>query len=95
MTDAGSSGASAGTSSVHHKLDAGRTPFHPHGCAQTVEDVLLAPIGAKGWKRVLPNATAAPQPDEPIVVEVNMGPGFYTIYARFANGATSMFKVPL
>lgn len=60
-----------------------------------MEDVLLTPIGAKGWKRVLPDMTAVPHPDEPFAVEVYMGPGFYTIRDRFANGAASMFKVLL
>lgn len=97
ITVADASGPTAGATScsVRHKMDAGRTPFHSRSRAQCIEDVGLALISAKGWKCMLPMATALPQLDEPLSLDVNLGLDGYMICARFANGAINTFKVPL
>lgn len=66
MADVDGSMAGVASCSVGHKMDAGRMPFHPRGRAQCIQDIHLAPIDAKGWKRVLPTATALPQQEEPL-----------------------------
>lgn len=95
MADATSSAAGGGSCSVRRKMDAGQTPFHPRGRAQCLDDVRLAPISAKGLKRVLSSVIAHPQLEEPLSLDVNLGPEHYKISVRFASGATSTFEVPL